>query len=285
MLSMLSTALKSQAEDLESSWKARHTSELARLNVEVAEVEEKLRKECTSHRESLSSLIAVQREGERQRTKITQLERELQDKATTSKVEDEKVRARLLQLERDLDVKVSLARSEGRQSMSEEILKDLDHTMEGECLALRRHHVEQLGKVRAESYQLGLEAGRQEGATSVAPQPNVADQSVDIEILKRQHVMELESARNAGRELAYKELLLGPDERVNALLHKHVELSSNRKVCSISSVSGFPADLTRFVSSKRYSRIGTTFRSESYHHTCFQRAILPVIRLCICSPN
>ncbi|PVH79067.1 hypothetical protein DL98DRAFT_516283 [Cadophora sp. DSE1049] len=229
MLGMLNTALKSQAEELESTWKACHVSELSKLRAAVAEAEGRLQKECASHRDSLSSLLAMQRDGEKQRTRIVQLERELREKATSSKAEDDKVRAKLTQMERELEEKVSLARSEGRQSMSDEILKDLDHTVEGERLALRRHHVEQLGKVRAESYQLGLQAGRSEAATSVAAQPNV-DQIADIESLKKQHLKELESARNAGREIAYTELSLGPDERVNNLLHNHAEMNSNRKI-------------------------------------------------------
>ncbi|KAK0108594.1 hypothetical protein ONS95_003391 [Cadophora gregata] len=235
MLGMLNTALKSQAEELEITWKGRHESELTKLREKVAEAEEKLQKECASHRESLNSLLAMQRDGEKQRSRIAQLDRELRDKATSSRSEDEKMRARVTQLERELSDKVSLARSEGRQSMSDEILKDLDRTMEGERLALRRHHVEQLSNVRAESYQLGLQAGRSEAANSDVIRLNV-DQTAEIEGLKRQHLKELKSARIAGRELAYTELSLGPDERVNLLLQNHVDLSSNRKIRELKTI-------------------------------------------------
>lgn len=195
------------------------------------DVEKKLQAESAEHQNTLNNLLASQREGEKLRAKLAQLERDVEIKAATAKTEDESVRAYIAQLERDLHEKVSLARTEGRQSMSDEILKDLDRTMEGERLAFRRNHVEQLSKARAESYELGFQARRKEAVSSESGRPKQSPVTADIGSLREQHKQELESARKAGREIAYSELSLDPDERVNFILQHSGDLNFNRKVC------------------------------------------------------
>ncbi|KAH9215521.1 hypothetical protein DL95DRAFT_135501 [Leptodontidium sp. 2 PMI_412] len=120
--------------------------------------------------------------------------------------------------------------------MSDEILKDLDRTMEGERLAFRRNHVEQLSKVRAESYELGFQAGRKEAVSSEAGRPKQSPVTADIGSLREQHKQELESARKAGREIAYSELSLDPDERVNFMLQHSGDLNSNRKIRELKTI-------------------------------------------------
>ncbi|KAH7364785.1 hypothetical protein BKA65DRAFT_144397 [Rhexocercosporidium sp. MPI-PUGE-AT-0058] len=235
MFGMLSTALQSQADELEDTWRARQVSKQNELQAALEDKENKLQVECATHRKTLTSLLALQRDAAKVRTKVAQLEQDLEDKVANAKAEDERVRVKIIQLERDLEEKVLLARNEGRQSMSDEILKDLDHTMEGERLALRRNHVEQLVKVRADSYELGVQAERKAAASEIV-RPGLRHVTAEFENLKQQHKEELQLARKTGRESAYTELSLGPDERVNFMLQNHADLNSNRKIRELKTI-------------------------------------------------
>ncbi|CZT11274.1 uncharacterized protein RAG0_15457 [Rhynchosporium agropyri] len=226
---ILNGLLKDQVQELKHKWEARHTSAQNGLRAATENSEQKLQAEHEAHRKTLSNLLPLQREGEKLRTKLAQLERDLAGGKERSQIEAERLRAKMIQLEQDLDEKVSLARIEGRQFMNDGLLKDLSSAMEEELRILRLAHFEQLVKVRAESYELGVLAGKKKAAIpSTAASSSQA--TSDLESLEIQHEEDLKLARKGGRKTAYLELSLGLESSLDDVLGTQAESTSNRKI-------------------------------------------------------
>jgi hypothetical protein len=129
-----------------------------------------------------------------------------------------------------LSVRLADARREGELAGKDKAIEDLHAVNEGERLALQRNYLDQLDKVKKDSYQLGYDAGRKTSSGQTINEP----QKMDLEALKRAHDGELKSAREAslqeGRDMAYKELALGGEGRINSLVPNHNELNTKREV-------------------------------------------------------
>ncbi|KAL2060279.1 hypothetical protein VTL71DRAFT_9674 [Oculimacula yallundae] len=215
ILSILTTTLEDQAKQLEITWKAFHASAQIKFRKQLEIAGQQLETERIAHQKTLSNLLPLQREGEKLRTKVAQLEQlegDLEGRIINSRTETKRVRAKLTELEQDFDRKVSAAMIEGRQSITDEIMNDFGQTMEGEHLA-----------------ELGLQAGKKAAAPS-STQSSLDQADVNLESLKRQHEEDIQLARKAGRESAYMEFSLGPESSLSDILQIQAELNSNRKI-------------------------------------------------------
>ncbi|PMD32790.1 hypothetical protein L207DRAFT_590480 [Hyaloscypha variabilis F] len=194
-----------QIQVLEQTLKSKHEMKVNKLHKEIEELEERLRTEQGAKHDAVAMISECQMQ-------IHTL------KEQASRDTDE------------LSKQLAAARQDGEEIGRNKAIEDLNAINEGERLALQRSYLNQLDKVKKDSYQQGLEAGR----------ASYNFGSSDIDELKRNHVDELKSAREAGRQegrdMAYKELALGPEDQITNLVQGHNELNTSRKIRELKTI-------------------------------------------------
>jgi hypothetical protein len=202
---MLDMVRTKQIQELEHTLKSKHEIKVNKLKKEIDELKRQLHTEQGAKHDAVA--------------KISGCQMQINALKDLAKKHSEK-----------LSVRLANARREGELAGKDKAIEDLHAVNEGERLALQRNYLDQLDKVKNDSYQLGYDAGRKTYSDQNVNEP----QKLDLEALKRTHDDELKSAREAslqeGRDMAYKELALGPEDRINSLVQNHNELNTNRKV-------------------------------------------------------
>lgn len=210
----LHVALKKQAHELKGKFQTRYGSQKQHLRAAVEDLSGQLDRKT-------QEVEAIQR-------KVAELEAEKQSLAM--QLEDK---------DREVKTMVNKARDEGEAEGRRKTIDDFNTSMEGDISALRKSHLAQLSKVRADYYKEGFDAGRKVAPqTTSSESPTSSNQtkqvSIDFEALKKSHEEQrasaLEHGRREGREMAYQELALSPTDRVNILISNNDALNKNRKV-------------------------------------------------------
>lgn len=203
-------ALKKHAQELKRAWKARHASQKTRISAEI---------------ESLHNQVQM---------KAQEIETALQRISTVEKDKRNLV-LRLKKLDEETNEKVAKAAQYGEDEGRRKTIDDINASMEGELSALRRTHLEQLNRARLESYKQGFDAS-QKGAPLLTSRGDEArdrneQTSSNVQMPdKKERISAFEQGKREGREMAYQELALSSDDRVNIVLRNHSELNKNRKV-------------------------------------------------------
>ncbi|KUJ18658.1 uncharacterized protein LY89DRAFT_501279 [Mollisia scopiformis] len=225
----LHMALKKYAEELKWKWKVGYTAK-----------KQELRSEIDSLNARLETKILEVEEAQREIARLDSERASLVEQL--SKTDDEST------------IKLDKAREAGEELGRRKAMDDVNTAMESDLLALRRSNLEQISKVRAESYKEGFEAGRKAALQTTSTEnaalhklPRTSDDSrptspalnqsnrnsVDIQALMKEfeeeRISTLELGRRQGRETAYQELALSEGNRVNVLVKNDSGLNKNRK--------------------------------------------------------
>lgn len=146
-----------------------------------------------------------------------------------------------------IQAQLNKMRYEGEQEGRRRAIEDCNTIMESDLSALRRSHLEQISKMRAESYKTGFDAGRaavSPPAATPSATEKPGDVSANMEAMESTHgaarSLVLEEGRRQGREMAYRELGLYSGDQVDVGaqssddLNKHLKVSSKHMIFSTS---------------------------------------------------